>query len=304
MPSKSKSKFKKNSNKKKHESDDEEISENELEEKPKKSKKKLKKTKEREDEIDEEEPKKSKKKTTEPETNIEPLFSKPHFVCFLGRPRQGKSHCMRWLLSKALAKNVFKFGIVFTNTKMNGDYDFIDDKYVIQGYDENVLQAYLDFVEETTKDDEEEKEEEKKKSKKKKRPPENFIVFDDLAGVMKDSAVWKSFISRYRHYNCSVLFGVQYATFLSTLARECITHACLFSQKTKRARKHIYETVGDTMDEKPFNLLLDEMTSEPHHFMWYDANADDDAKFASRVAPPPEKLSKKVFTFDIEEKTK
>jgi hypothetical protein len=142
----------------------------------------------------------------------------------------------------------------------------------------------------------------RRKRKKPKKAPANFIVLDDLAGVLKDSAVWKQFISRYRHYNTSVLFGVQYATFLSTLARECITHACLFSQKTKRARKHIYETVGDTMDEKPFNVLLDEYTSESHSFMWYDANAPDDDKFSSKIAPA--ELPTKVFTFDIKHKEK
>jgi hypothetical protein len=112
---------------------------------------------------------KKSKKTESSNKDIEPLFSVPHFVTFLGRPKQGKSHCMRWLLSQALSKKVFKFGIVFTNTKTNGDYDFIDDKYVIQGYDENILQTYLDFLEDTKKNDDEDKEEDDEEPKKKEK---------------------------------------------------------------------------------------------------------------------------------------
>ena len=92
-------------------------------------------------------------------------FTTPQISVFLGKPKKGKSWALRWaVLKNTIDKKIFKYGIVFTRTKFNGDYDWLPDEYVYEDYDPMVLQQYLDGL--------------KQLSEEELEP--SFIIFDDI----------------------------------------------------------------------------------------------------------------------------
>ena len=87
-------------------------------------------------------------------SNIDKLFKEPNGLAqlyvFVGKSGKGKSYLIRYLLSAMLQKKKVNFGLVFTRTKFNNDYDFLPDDKVMQ-YDEEILQNYVNNLEEMNK---------------------------------------------------------------------------------------------------------------------------------------------------------
>ena len=120
-------------------------------------------------------------------------------VLLLGRPNSGKSVAIRYLVVKNSLppRSIFQFGICFTRTKFNSDYAFLPKEAVISGYDEEVLKTYLEGLE-------------KVKEHGKKVPP-NFVIFDDLMGLLsKNDPFLINFFGTHRHTNTSIFLATQH----------------------------------------------------------------------------------------------
>ena len=149
-------------------------------------------------------------------------FTTPQISVFLGKPKKGKSWALRWaVLKNTIDNKIFKYGIVFTRTKFNGDYNWIPDDYVYEDYDPMVLQQYLDGLKQL---DPEELE-------------PSFIIFDDIQGAINpQDPVITSLNACHRHYKISIFYGLQYiySRGSTPVLRECTTLAFLFNSKGKR----------------------------------------------------------------------
>ncbi len=118
-------------------------------------------------------------------------------------------------------KKLYKFGLVMTGSKWNGDFDFLPDTIVWEGYDEEKFEQYLETLK---------KRAEELKAKGKKLPM-SFVIFDDLLGQLSNSDLFKSFISRFRQYNLTLMIATQYAAEgkgCSTVLRACTDVSFMF----------------------------------------------------------------------------
>lgn len=56
---------------------------------------------------------------------------KPNSVTLIvAKPKSGKTHLVKYILYNWVYNDLIDFAVVFTNTKFNGDYDFIEDGFV------------------------------------------------------------------------------------------------------------------------------------------------------------------------------
>ena len=113
----------------------------------------------------------------QPKRLLDELFDaeeqKGQLMIMVGKSKKGKSYFLRYLLTDRLSSGKLKWGLVFTKTKFNGDYKFLPDKRVTQGYNENTLLKYVDNLKNIKEDN--------------GTIEPNFIVFDDLVGVLANS---------------------------------------------------------------------------------------------------------------------
>ena len=187
-------------------------------------------------------------------------------VVFVGKSYRGKSYFLKYLISDRLNRNKFKFGLVFTTTKFNGDYKFLPDNRVIEGYNEEILKKYFNNL--------------KRIKDKDGEVPPNFIIFDDLVGVLANqTSFFNSFITTCRHLNISVFIAVQYLTgknAISPTMRQQTTHAIMFHSKMKSTVENLYENYGQMFDSlKEFRQHYDEITKDQYVAMIYLEKEDD-----------------------------
>ena len=202
-----------------------------------------------------------------PKQNLD--LSKEAVLLFCGKPRRGKTNAIRFLLTKHSLDKFqgcanYQFGLVFTRTKFNHDYDFLPDEYVIEGYDEEILAKYLQGLEDAIA--------------KGQKAPKNFIVFDDLIGLLsKNDPFLTNFLSTARHTNTQIYLATQHLkTGASTTLREVCTHAIIFGSKTYNTTQSLFENFGGLFKNvNDFRKCLQETTKEPYTAMLYLQDEDN-----------------------------
>lgn len=207
-------------------------------------------------------------------------FSVPQISVFLGKPKRGKSYALRHtILKNTIDNKIFKYGIVFTRTKFNGDYDWLPDDYVYDDYDPQILQTYLDGLKDLPKD--------------KLKP--SFIIFDDIQGALDPYDKTLNFLNAcHRHMKISIFYCFQYiyGRGSTPVLRSCTTMAFLFNAKGERTLKALYEAFGQLFPD--FNTFKDyylQLTAEPYTAMLYFQDEDNiDDNYLQYQAPPPEKM--------------
>src|SRR4051812_10236212 len=109
--------------------------------------------------------------------NLDKLFDNDGYgalyVC-VGKSLKGKSYLVRYLLTEKLLHGKLRYGLVFTRTPFTGDFDFLPKTRVIEGYKESILRKYINNLR-TIKE-------------KEGNVPPNFLVFDDLVGVLNNQS--------------------------------------------------------------------------------------------------------------------
>lgn len=207
-------------------------------------------------------------------------FSNPQVCVFVGKPKQGKSWALRHQILKQTADNkIFKYGIVFTRTKFNGQYDYLPDEYVYEDYNPDILQQYLDGLKQLDQKDIE----------------PSFVIFDDIQGLLSSAdASLTQLVSNHRHFQISVFFCFQYiyGRASTPVLRECTTMAFLFNSKGKRTLEALFESFGQLFDNfKEFKEYFLACTKEKHTAMLYIQDIDDiKENYLQYKAPSPKDM--------------
>ena len=76
--------------------------------------------------------------------NLELDFSRAQIICMIGSCGAGKSYLLRNLIYQFQKKNVFKFGVCFSGTGFNSDYNFLPEGAVRSNYSEDQLAKYIE----------------------------------------------------------------------------------------------------------------------------------------------------------------
>ena len=194
------------------------------------------------------------------------LSGKAKCLLFVGACGKGKSNAMRYLLLKNLVdRKFFQFGLVFSNTKYSNEYDFLPDKYVIEGYNEDILRKYLDKL--------------GKYKKEHGEVPPNFVIFEDLIGLLnaKTNPFLISFFGTHRHLSCHVALLTQHLnTGSSTLLREITTHALCWNSKQMNTMESIWLNYGQLFDNfEHFKRNFLDITKEQYSAMLYLQENDE-----------------------------
>jgi hypothetical protein len=127
----------------------------------------------------------------------DPISNLAQMYVLVGKSGRGKSHMIKYLVFNGVKHFDWNFGLCFVRTKFNHDYDYLPDKKVIEGYSQDILMQYIDNLKGI------------KREGKEIRP--NFVIFDDLIGVLKSATPeFNNFISTFRHTNTNVMISVQY----------------------------------------------------------------------------------------------
>ena len=207
-------------------------------------------------------------------------FTTPQICVFLGKPKQGKSWALRWnILKQTVDNKIFKYGIVFTRTKFNGDYNFLPDEYVYEDYDPMVLQQYLNGLKQLDPKDLE----------------PSFIIFEDIQGVLSShDPILTSLNACHRHFKISVFYCFQYiyGHGSTPVLRECTTMAFLFNSKGKRTLEALYENFGQLFENfQDFKDYFLACTSQKYTAMLYIQDIDNlEDNYLSFTAPSPKEM--------------
>lgn len=188
--------------------------------------------------------------------NIDEIFKeRPMLSLLIGRSKSGKTYFIKFLINYLTCKlKLFKFGIVFTGTGFTKDYDYIDKKYVLPAFSDSTHLKYIQKLQ-------------KMKKELGDNMPANFIVYDDLLGVLDKSKSMDNWFSTFRHTNTYLFLSSQYlnSSASSPLVRIQTNLLFAFDDRTKRTRTSLYEWFGGFFDSQAeFNEAYSKATKEDH----------------------------------------
>jgi len=225
------------------------------------------------------------------------IFDKPKLIVLFGKCESGKSYTISYLLTEALRRKKFKFGLVFSLTANDpsiDDFKMIPKQCVFDGYNDKVLGNYIRKLKDYS-------------TKYKKKAPPNFIVFDDIIGSLKKTdKEFIKFITTYRHTNTTVFLASQFPTAISTLARELISYAFVYRTQSEQGISALFKSIGGECDNlKHFTQVLQSATSKDYHCLLYNPKGKTfKENYMTYLAPTFKKSKKPMFklTFGNAEK--
>ena len=206
---------------------------------------------------------------------IPPL--QPLIINAVGKCATGKTYFIRSLIYYYVKQKYFKFGLVFTRTKFNGDFDFMPTEHIKEEYDEDFLKKYLAKL--------------RRYKESKGFVPPNFLILDDMLGAMSVySNFWTSLISTHRHYNLTLIISSQSITskVTSTLLRECVNISVMFRSVFKNTIIALYECYGQQFEDyNEFVNVYLQVTGKKYHSLVFLNDKDSKEKaYFDYIAPP------------------
>jgi len=218
--------------------------------------------------------------------DVKQVFASPVIILLFGKPDSGKSHALKYMVTEACANGLFNFGIIFSVTaSFSGDFDFIPSKYIINGYNEDILVNYIEKLK-------------KWRLRHNKQPaPPNFIIFDDVVGDLVVSKYFKKFLTTHRHTSTTVFIATQYPTeCCGVVAREIISYGLVFRQASEQAIINIYKCFGGYMEKADFLHILEDATKEKYQCLLVNAQeTDTKLKFKKYRAPAEINMTKLIY---------
>ena len=157
-------------------------------------------------------------------------------ILMVGKSGRGKTYTTKYLIDYITrGMHKFKFGLVFAKSSFNGDWSFMPDNAVVQGWNQQVFEKYIQRLEEMRKELGD-------------NMPCSFMVLDDLFGTKEliSNGAFESFCSRSRHLGVTLFILVQYlnSATSSTILREQASHVFMFYSKTARTIDSFYQWFG------------------------------------------------------------
>lgn len=210
----------------------------------------------------------------------EELFAnegRPYLMVMIGKSFRGKSYMLRYILTHHLASGKLKFGMVFTNTPFTGDYNFLPKDIVRDGYDETILAQYIGNL--------------RRIRETNGYVEPNFIVFDDLVGVLDNQTkFFSNWITTFRHTNTYVYIAVQYLTgrnSISPVMREQTDYAIIFKSRTQQTLDALYNSYGGMFPSvTAFNKYLQSATHGKYIAVLYSEHEDDIGENYKAISAP------------------
>lgn len=185
-------------------------------------------------------PKEEEKETDS--TKFIPPTDEPKIMALIGEPHSGKSVLLKSIMHYYAKRKYFKYGIVITGSKFNGDYDgWLPESAVWDGYDEERLKQYLKVLEDRAT----------QLKKTGQKLPNSFIILDDLCGQLSKSDWFTTFITRFRHYGITLMIASQYpsdAKSFCTMLRSFTDIAFMFPNLQSHYIKGFYLAWGGYFD--------------------------------------------------------
>ena len=190
-------------------------------------------------------------------------------------PGRGKTNMIKYLILKnSVDRKIFKFGLVFCRTKFNNkDYTYIPEKYIIGGYDENILQNYIENLQKMVKEG---------------KKFNAFLIFDDLIGILnRNDPFLINLWAIHRHINLSIFIATQHlkGSSTNTTFREVVSNGIFFNSKREDTIKAIHREFGKSVFKKyeDFERHFLYVTNEPYVGMFYDSLSDNENMWAIKA---------------------
>ena len=101
----------------------------------------------------------------------------------------------------------------------------------------------------------------------KKKMPKVMIVIDDSVGMIHSNSTLNHFLSRYRHWNTSVILSTQAFRALAPIARTNTTHSMIFAVPNENEFNKLDDEFGGIYGGQ-FRKLYEEATNEKFHFLY------------------------------------
>jgi len=196
------------------------------------------------------------------------LPATPSIYVFVAAPDSGKSHAVRYLLYRMFQKSLFKDGIIITGSKCNGDFEgLLDDSRIWDGWDQQRFEDYHADLKDRTAS---------VRAKSNHELPPNFIVFDDLMGILSGARVpdcFNHFISTHRHTNTWVFILTQsIENGVPTRLKNMTNFAFVCQQEDKDMCHAVYKAFGNRKFYDQSKALVSWKEDEFLQF-WADAVA-------------------------------
>lgn len=194
---------------------------------------------------------------------------KPRICLFIGAPESGKTHMIRYLMYVLAKKKFFRFGKIFSQTaEFNDDYDYLPRHY-LEEWKEEKAQAYVDKIKNVVK------------TQGNKKLGNNFLILDDLLGVMDPHTNFlKHLASIHRHLKMTIFLTSQYlANNVSTLLRSICNHAFIFPGDDWNSHQLLWKAFGSSYYKfEEFQQVLKKAREVPHRCVFYTRKTKASAK--------------------------
>ena len=218
----------------------------------------------------------------------------PFSIGLYGKPRMGKSYLIRYMLSlHTKGKNIYKkfnYGIVFSKTVFNKQYDFFPSKYIYPAYNEDALRNLMAVQSQI-------------RLEHNKIPPQCVVIFDDcLDSKTFNSQLFRDLCCNYRHYSISLIVSTQYPYLIPPVLRSTFSYVVIFKQFGKRAIEAVFDSHAQIGFDKlnDFKNYMATNTGD-YKFIFVDNECNyDDINEMYKIMKAPARVRKPNFSADVE----
>ena len=200
----------------------------------------------------------------------------PCVLIFAGKPRSGKSHCIRYFMYTMRKK--FHYGLVFTKTNFTNAYEYIPAGYVHPNYNEAKLRNLMSIQAELVKQG---------------IQKQAFVIFDDCLTTQFNTELFTDLVTQHRHYNITVIISTQYIYKINPTIRECANYVIIFHQSTKRSNMALYESFGNHLNSLSDWMAYLMQNTGDYNFIFVNTNSpSNDTNDVYKVYKAPDKIPK------------
>jgi hypothetical protein len=191
----------------------------------------------------------------------------PCVSLFIGNPGSGKSFMIKNLIYQSCYSKKFDYIVVFCNTGFDNAYDFLNEKYVHENYNSDVLEKILKIQIEN-------------------QNLKCLLIFDDVIGSINfNTPIWKKIITQYRHYNMSIFLAVQYIKDINPRIRTCASYVFVFYTEVRKVLKELYDLYGQSFsNENAFKDFIISKTKD-YNTILINTKLSDNKRFLQYKAP-------------------
>lgn len=215
--------------------------------------------------------------------------NRARLILCVGKPAQGKSHLVRYLLQEGFRSGWWKYGLIFSGTAdVNEDYGFFPQKWV-RPYSNDAFLNYINHIKGLYK---------KAKEEKREMPGSVLVLDDSMGAVNWYTDDWINLFGNRRHYGLSIivvsqcLFSAGKGT--STAMRGTLDYGFFWQAPDKPTIEGLFKSFGSLAFEKmaDFTNAFRDATSVEHRCMFFDSYAPVEKQFGSYLAPAEYQIDK------------